>query len=659
MYLRTALIALITFVAFVLSTIATASPTAATTLTASSSAVADGPSPHRVEPRVLSLRAPTNVRTTVDQDGFTVFATPDCSGTKTCRSWFVVPGTGVDVKDVTTTGGYFVPWPSGWQEGQTVSAGYVHSYGRDIFGFTWASREHTLLGPITRPRAVRPITARLVGQDDEPRTAHIAGSATPGASVRRDDRQVAVADGSGNWNASVADLPIGTSRLVFEQWIGDAFEDDVPVDVTFLARDLLVGVTGETVTLPGASETTVRAHLRANSDVSAPLSDGRVRFEAPTGTTFPAGLSTVRGQYRSATGGDWRDFGSDALVDGSVSTDRRTVAFTWTSTGSRWSLPRGTEVRFGVPVVNAGSSPGSGELRMTAVGTAPQGSFDTVARTPVVVERGALDPVTLSGPRAVSPGAVNEFTGTAAPGASFEVVDPSGAVIVPGGPFTVADDGTWSFRAHVPLGTLEYGFAIRQSAFGRTETSDRFTVPADTFHDVTVDPTTVSAGAVNTFSGTATPGAEYRVVNASGTEIVTGGPFSIDERGRWTFQRVVSNGATEFRFALQQSRNGSVSTSPLFTFHPQEIAPVSVTTTSVEPGVLNHFSGRGHPGATFRVLNISGTDIVPGHHVVGDDGSWAFDRVVSKGATEFRFVIQQTTSGVVTSSGLFTIRARP
>lgn len=121
----------------------------------------------------------------------------------------------------------------------------------------------------------------------------------------------------------------------------------------------------------------------------------------------------------------------------------------------------------------------------------------------------------------------------------------------------MADDGTWSFPAHVPLATLEYGFAIRQSAFGRTETSDRFTVPADTFRDVTVDPTPVSAGAVNAFNGTATPGAEYRVVNTSGTEIVTGGPFSLDERGRWTFRRVVSNGATEFRFVIEQATIGS------------------------------------------------------------------------------------------------------
>lgn len=95
-----------------------------------------------------------------------------------------------------------------------------------------------------------------------------------------------------------------------------------------------------------------------------------------------------------------------------------------------------------------------------------------------------------------------------------------------------------------------------------------------------------------------------------------------------------------------------------FDAEPQQTVPVSVTTKSVTAGVSNHFEGTATPGATYRVLNPSGTQIVPGTHDVAADGTWSFDRVVSRGATKLDFVIEQTVSGATIKSGTFSLTAR-
>ncbi|NUU09220.1 hypothetical protein HP445_02900, partial [Curtobacterium flaccumfaciens] len=49
--------------------------------------------------------------------------------------------------------------------------------------------------------------------------------------------------------------------------------------------------------------------------------------------------------------------------------------------------------------------------------------------------------------------------------------------------------------------------------------------------------------------------------------------------------------------------------------------------------------------------------IVPGTHTVATDGSWSFDRVVSKGAAKLDIVIEQTVNGTAKKSGTFSLAA--
>ena len=527
------------------------------------------PDGHGGEPaatdRSIGFGAPQGVRVVTDEVGFTVYGTPVCSGYNSCRSWFQVPAMGVDAKGVATSNGYFIRWPSSWAEGQTVSGATIASYGWDLFGNGWFGGV-TSVANITRPVTARNITARLLSQDDSARRATITGTATPGASIRRDGVVVATADPAGSWTATVNGLPVGTTSLVFQQYVGTAYRDQATVSVQFSARDLVVGVGGETTVLAPGSDTVVYGNLRATGTVTAPLSGARVVFTAPTGTTFLPGTRSIRGQFRPASGGDWQDFASEDLVNGSVSADGRTATFVWAPpTGSGWTLQNGTALRFGIAVDTRGAAAGSGELRMTASGSAPQGSFSTAATTPVRIEAGALAPVTVTGPATVLPGTENRFTGTATPGASFQVVNGSGTVIVAGGPFTVGPDGRWTFDRVVSRGATEFRFAIQQTAYGTTETSDVFTIAADTLRQVEVETASARAGVSNEFSGTATPRASYRVLNVSGTEIVNGGPFTVDPSGSWRFDRVVSTGAAEFRFRIEQRLDGKTTTSELFT----------------------------------------------------------------------------------------------
>ncbi|PCN46761.1 hypothetical protein Csp2054_15405 [Curtobacterium sp. 'Ferrero'] len=257
-----------------------------------------------------------------------------------------------------------------------------------------------------------------------------------------------------------------------------------------------------------------------------------------------------------------------------------------------------------------------------------------------------------------TPGQRTTFSGTATAGATVDVLAADGTVIAGG--VQVAANGSFSFQATPAAGSTEYSFRVRQTMGDATRTDGPFTVDAtvDAFAPVTVTrPSTVTPGVENVFTGTATPGATYRVLNASGTQIVPG-TFTIDAQGNWTFRRMVSTGATKLDFKLEQTLNGETRTSQLFSIRANAGYPVANTTRSVRPGVTNTFTGTGPAGASYRVLNVSGTQIVPGTFDIDAQGNWTFDRVVSLGAANFKFKLEVTTAdGATFTTPLYTVNA--
>lgn len=258
-----------------------------------------------------------------------------------------------------------------------------------------------------------------------------------------------------------------------------------------------------------------------------------------------------------------------------------------------------------------------------------------------------------------TPGQRTTFAGTATAGATVDILDADGQQIVRG--VQVGTNGAFSFDYTPAAGSTEFVFQVRQTMGSDTRTDGPFTIDAkaDAFSPVTVSrPSTVTPGVENVFSGTATPGATYRVLNASGTQIVPG-TLTIDADGNWSFSRMVSNGATKFDFVFEQTKNGETRKSQVFSIRANAGMTVTNATRSVRPGVVNTFTGTGPAGASYRVLNMSGTQIVPGMFQIDAQGNWTFDRMVSTNATDFKFKLEITTAdGASFTSPLFTVAAQ-
>jgi len=439
------------------------------------------------------------------------------------------------------------------------------------------------------------LTAEVSSVDDDARSAVVSGTATPGADISIGDETTKADATTGAWSITVGDLEVGDNDLVVIQEVNGREVDRKTVTATVEGRAELAPITlsGPALVTPGRSNTF-------------------------TGTAEPG--ATFRVLNVSGT----------QIVPG---------AFQVGADG-RWTFNR---------VVSNGAPNFRFVIEQTKNGQTVTSELFTINAT-------ALAPVTVTGPAAVRPGVSNTFTGTAEPGATFRVLNVSGTQIVPGA-FEVGADGRWTFNRVVSNGAPNFRFVIEQTKNGQTVRSDLFTINATELTPVTVTtPDRVIPGRSNTFTGTGEPGATYRVLNVSGTQIVPG-TFQVGADGRWTFNRVVSNGAPNFRFVIEQTKNGQIEKSKLFTIDAADFAPVTVDNRSVTPGVSNHFTGTGEPGATYRVLNVSGTQIVPGSFQVGNDGKWAFDRVVSRGATEFRFALEVTKNGRTEVSELFTLAA--
>ncbi|MDT0234151.1 hypothetical protein [Curtobacterium sp. BRB10] len=255
------------------------------------------------------------------------------------------------------------------------------------------------------------------------------------------------------------------------------------------------------------------------------------------------------------------------------------------------------------------------------------------------------------------------FSGSAEAGATVVATDQHGAELFRArAAQTRSGIAAWSASAEL---SSRDGYEVtftQTTADGRTSVMQdiAFTPATDETQPIepaTVQTTAVSAGALNTFTGTATPNASIRVRNAWGTQIVPG-TVTADEDGDWSFQRVVSTGATKFDFVIEQTLDGTVDTSRVFSIAAAAaLRDASVATSSVSPGVLNTFTGTATPNASIRVRNAWGTQIVPGTVTADEDGDWSFQRVVSTGATKFNFVIEQTLDGTVATSRVFSIRA--
>ncbi|MBF4606159.1 hypothetical protein, partial [Curtobacterium sp. VKM Ac-1393] len=221
-------------------------------------------------------------------------------------------------------------------------------------------------------------------------------------------------------------------------------------------------------------------------------------------------------------------------------------------------------------------------------------------------------------------------------------------------------DAAWSYSID-PAATDKQLTIANLSFDGRdlSGLSERVLLPRLLQVDGIAEQNTYTPGA-RAFSGKAEAGATITATDQDGHEL-----FSTevsDTRsgvGTWSGSAdLTSRDGYEVTFT-QTTTDGrtSIMRNIGFDAETQTVAPATVTTKTVTAGINNTFTGTATPGATIRILNPNGTQIVPGTHDVASDGTWTFDRIVSKGATKFDFVIEQTVDNTVSKSSTFSLTA--
>ncbi|MFJ3384451.1 MULTISPECIES: hypothetical protein [unclassified Curtobacterium] len=234
-------------------------------------------------------------------------------------------------------------------------------------------------------------------------------------------------------------------------------------------------------------------------------------------------------------------------------------------------------------VTAAGVTPSSRELRPLAIGTQPwpswvqPGEYMTVRFTSVAygrnggrVERwGGGDPyVGRPGPARTKLIAEIRSVDLISRSAVIAGTATKGARVSIGGQETAVDTttGTWSITvAGLSIGTNPLIAIQKINGVEYDRVPLRVVLDPPALDPVTVTgPATVQPGFENRFTGTATPHATFRVLDAAGDPI-TPGAHAVLADGTWAFALTVPAGVTEFRFAIEQTANGRTETSRLFT----------------------------------------------------------------------------------------------
>lgn len=567
----------------------------------------------RAATRTIPLE-PTNVHVETDPDGFTVYGTPRCKLASYCKSWVKIPSAGINEPQISTTNGRRFGWPSGWPEGATRTDGTIGSQACDlILCYAYGSR-FVSIGSVTRPFALRPISARVVATDDAARTAQVTGSATPRATIRSGGRDVATAADDGTWTATIGGLAVGSNHREFQQYVDGQYRDQTSVTVTIAEPTKPGRITGndDKADLRRGETTTVYARYTAQSAFTTPT--GTVVFTAPEGTTFATGQDRQRGQYLD--GSTWREFGGDSLVDGVRSADGRTYSYTL---GNRdWDVAAGQQFRFAMRVVTpAGITTTTSALTGALVGSVAAGPFDTTATVATTVVGQALTAT----PKDVDAAAgTATLEGTAPQDAtSIEVTWTRNGTEVTRSA-TPAADGTWSFGlTGLAVGSNPVHVVARAGTteLAAVDVDVRLVIAALTATGSFPDDVTESA----VVAGRGQPGARIEVrdggrviasttVGADGTWSAT---VPAPDRGGVSLvtvaQRVGGRDTDTVDVDLDYGAAVRI-TSPADDFHTSPVFSEVQVVGVAEPGSVVQVGERGGPADAF------------GRVVVGADGTW-------------------------------------
>lgn len=433
------------------------------------------------------------------------------------------------------------------------------------------------------------------------RTAHLSGVGTPGSTIWFNGGSSVPVDGNGTWSKALDGLAFGRNTITVEQYDGGTRTGSTTVTADLTVREL-------------AFETSFAA------DRDAPVN--------ARGTAHP-------GASVALFDADGNQLGAPVPAD--------PVTGAWSTT---------------IPAPNAG-----GDHRITA-SQLFAGLRDTAHDLTRTVSYGAAVAITTPADGSRHTSGPVEMTGTGETGSAIDVYEVSGGTqrLIGSASDGVRPNRQWAVTTEA-LDRGEHLLRVVQKSRGANTTVAEITLnPGESgaLAPITLaSPDTVTPGVENVFTGTGEPGAAFEVLNPNDTEIGPSG-LTMAADGSWTFTRVVSTGATKLEFKIRQHKDGLTSESEVFTLRANEgFAPVVVRTPTLRPGERNTFTGTGPANASYRVLNASNNELVPGTFTIDGAGQWQFERNVSKGALHLDFKLEVTIAddGPTYRTKLFRVQA--
>ncbi|QZQ55988.1 hypothetical protein KZI27_03815 [Curtobacterium sp. TC1] len=515
------------------------------------------------------------------------------------------------------------------------------------------------------------LTASVTKVNNIAKSAVIGGVATPNGTVTIGAKTVDVSS-SGTWSMTVEGLSIGSNPLVAVQKVKNAEVDQKPVTVTVVEGGTLVATDAGPIALERDGETEVPFIVQNNETRSNMV--GTVTLDAPKGTTFAEGQTTVAASYRSGVSGDWKTYSKLDLTGGDRSEDGKHLTFTLNTDGG--SMVTGEQYRYILKVNTPENAPsGSDGMDFVYAGDSTKGDFRAEGKTTTTIETAPVDLVA-EVRKQNNIAKTADIGGTATPGAKISIGDQEvqadettgeWSITVPdlvAGPneLTVVQtiDGTKHDEKKVTATIVEGGTLVGVDQGPITlergeSTPVPFVVENRELRNATEGTVTIDAPEGTTFDGQTTVQGAWRNVGAtnwSGSSSIplTNGRLSNDDKTltfdvNWAGDRPVNQqyrflvnvtadaeaeagtSAMEFDFPGTSSKGdfraqGSTSTTIENAAVP---APAPVVVTSPENGSTVDakrpvLSGTGDEGATIEVRGKSGRLVAT---ATVENGTWS------------------------------------
>jgi len=138
---------------------------------------------------------------------------------------------------------------------------------------------------------------------------------------------------------------------------------------------------GFPATIPATEHRTVHFGAAANATVTS-MTNTTITVDAPSGSKFAAGQTTLTGEYKPA-GGNW-SASSSLTMTGTVNAAGTKFTGTMATPGSSFALHDGHQIRWGIDVV-AGSTAGTQNMAFSGAGTTNFGAFSFSGNSAVTV----------------------------------------------------------------------------------------------------------------------------------------------------------------------------------------------------------------------------------------------------------------------------------